>query len=121
MHLLHLRKRRQLVANHARADTLIGADIDEGQQAHVERLRIQPCLVAINEAARLELADTLQNRGWSHGQSPRNLGVRRSCVVLKNGQNSAVNVVNHSASPPMKRRYIALGRLSRTISHVSEL
>src|SRR5690348_16309591 len=108
MHLLHLRKRRQLVANHTRADPLIGADVDEGKQPQVERLGVQSRLVAIDEAARLELADALQNRGWRHGQPPRNLGVGRSRVALKNGQYFAINVVNHSASPPMKRRYIAI-------------
>src|SRR5579884_2420281 len=63
MHLLHLGDAREQGAGLRRAERLVRADEDEGQQAEVHRVGVNARLVAAQDAARFELADALEDGG----------------------------------------------------------
>ena len=65
-------------------------------QAEPEGVRVDPGLVALDGAASLELADPLEHGRGRHADAPRNLGVGNTTLGLKNRQDEAVSIIDHS-------------------------
>ena len=99
--------RPALVRNGAEKPSTLAlvADEDERQKRQPDRLGIDACRVALDDAALLQFPDALEHGRGRQIDLSGNLGIRRSGVFLENRQYSCVNCVDHSAILNQLRRF----------------
>ena len=95
MRFEYFRDRGQRVAHPRFAGPVRGPDCDEGEQPLIERPGIEHGHVVADDAACLELAKTLEHRGWCQTHGPGNFRLWDSRVLLKQGQYLAINRIKH--------------------------
>ncbi len=98
MDLLNAGDFGQLFFQAAVAAFAVDLHLDEGGQPLAEGDRVQPDLIAFDDALLLQLADALQHRRGRHADLSGYLGVGDSGFFLKNVQYLKVNIVDCSVN-----------------------
>jgi hypothetical protein len=83
----------------------IAGDENERQEPKAERLRVQLRLIAGDDPAVLELADALEDGRGRQAHPPRDLRLGRAGVVAEDGEDFAIDGVDHSSTSGIGRRY----------------
>ena len=96
MHLEHLGDLGHPVRGLLCPGRIAVAHEDEGEQRQLDRRWIDPCAVSLDDAALLELADSLKDGRWRKVHLAGDLGVRDAGIELEHLQYLEINSVNHS-------------------------